>query len=83
MSEYKGIGAFYLPCFIPVNEWPAVNIGHEGACGWTRYVPERMCHVIDRGTVGACSACGDECFGSPKGNEGTYCPCCGAKVVDE
>uniref|UniRef100_UPI00359C8F0A Lar family restriction alleviation protein n=1 Tax=Collinsella bouchesdurhonensis TaxID=1907654 RepID=UPI00359C8F0A len=54
----------------------------EAAEAWNRRA-ERTCHVIDHGAVGACSACGAECFGSPEGNKGTYCPNCGAKVVEE
>lgn len=53
----------------------------DAAEAWNRRA-ERTCHVIDHGAVGACSACGAECFGSPEGNKGTYCPNCEAKVVE-
>ena len=42
---------------------------------------ERTCHVIPDGCIGRCSACGADVFGDPDGNEGTYCPNCGARVV--
>lgn len=42
---------------------------------------ERTCHVIPDGCIGRCSACGEDVFADPDGNDGTYCPNCGAKVV--
>lgn len=47
---------------------------------WNRRA-ERTCHVIPDGCIGWCSACGADVFGDPDGNEGTYCPNCGARVV--
>lgn len=47
---------------------------------WNRRA-ERTCHVIPDGCIGRCSACGADVFGDPDGNEGTYCPNCGARVV--
>lgn len=85
MTNYKGIGAFYLPCFIPVDEWPEVYVGHEGACGWCRYAPARGCRREMRGVKdapgfirGFCSLCG-----GPVDEGDAYCPRCGAKVVEE
>ena len=42
---------------------------------------ERTCPEIPAGCIGRCSACGADVFGDPDGNEGTYCPNCGARVV--
>lgn len=55
---------------IPSDEWLKA---HE--------YRERTCHVIPDGCIGRCSACGADVFGDPYGNEGTYCPNCGARVV--
>ena len=57
----------------PLMEWTEWLAGHE--------YRERTCHVIDRGAIGACSACGEDVFADPDGYEGSYCPSCGAKVV--
>lgn len=47
---------------------------------WNRRA-ERTCHVIPDGCCGRCSACGADVFTDSEGNEGSYCPNCGAEVV--
>lgn len=53
----------------------------EAAEAWNRRA-ERTCRVVPDGCMGRCGACGADVFGDPDGNEGTYCPNCGAKVVE-
>lgn len=43
---------------------------------------ERTCHVIPDGSVGRCSACGDDVFADPN-HKGGYCPSCGAEVIND
>lgn len=92
MTEHKGIGAFYLPGLVPADEWPGISVGHEGACGWQRYVPERTCRLAYDSVHAdyVCSSCGewleDTDYDAYAGEERVrrpyrFCPSCGAKVV--
>lgn len=55
--------------------------GDQAEWDWNRRA-ERTCRVVPDGCMGRCGACGADVFGDPDGNEGTYCPNCGAKVVE-
>lgn len=84
MSEAKGIDAFYLPAFVPTDEWPDVNVGHEGACGWLRYGPKRVA-LLDVSASGTlmCHACHRQLKSEYRARPDLwrYCPTCGARVV--
>ncbi len=63
------------------EEWPEhVEVNHNGGRGDgpRRYVPERTCRAVGDEISGGCSECrgwlDPEC---------SYCPSCGARVLDE
>ena len=64
----------------PADEWPEyVEVDHDDGRGGrpVRYVPERTCHYVGDEISGGCS----ECRGwlDPACS---YCPSCGARVVE-
>ena len=65
------------------GEWPAyVLVHHEGSVDDVRYVPERRRrYVYDREICAwRCSECGGL---EPVGDHVSYCPDCGARIVEE
>jgi hypothetical protein len=47
-------------------------------------VSERTCHRVTGVNHGCCSECGHELYiNQPNGDDGRYCPGCGARVVEE
>ena len=65
------------------GEWPAyVLVHHEGSVDDVKYVPERTCHYVYDKEICAwrCSECGGL---EPVGDHVSYCPDCGARVMDE
>ena len=66
------------------GEWPEyVTVSHEGVREpGRRYVPERTCRYVYDKEISACRC--SECGGlEPVGDHVSYCPDCGARVVDE
>lgn len=72
------------------GEWAAmgmpdhVEVSVEGASGSTRYAPERTCRneAAEPGVIFECSECGAAFVNEPIDGEWSYCPNCGAKVVE-
>ena len=63
------------------DEWPeSVDVMHEGTRDSLKYMPERICTLRSRYTSLYCYEC-SEC-GKGMKPDWTYCPRCGAKVVE-
>ena len=65
-----------------IGEWPeSVDVMHEGAGDSIKYVPERTCHAKpwhEHSSFLRCSECG-----GVFARWFSYCPSCGAKLVEE
>lgn len=80
-------GKWHVFCRGCRTEFGRFDSEEEAIEAWNTRLAERTCHNADNdGIWFECSECGEyltvEFFGSGYGTP-NYCPCCGAKVVEE